>query len=190
MDIRDLHQQLQKDQTEQEKVAIKAQIAALTERTEAHIRKSGRDLNYNIREWSIELILNKYEDGLEDDQNELFIPDYQRDFKWDIKTTSRFIESILLDFPIPYLYIADIEDLTNPENDGRVEIIDGSQRIRALHYFVNNEIALDHLKEVKELEGFKFRDLTSSRRRRFLRSTLRLVELKGSVDEDIRRDLF
>ncbi|MCV4626851.1 DUF262 domain-containing protein, partial [Escherichia coli] len=80
---------------------------------------------------------------------------------------SRFIESILLDFPIPYLYIADVFN-EDPELDGRVEIIDGSQRIRSIYYFWNDQFELKDLKELKSLEGFKFSDLLASRQRRFL----------------------
>ncbi|EJX9979317.1 DUF262 domain-containing protein, partial [Salmonella bongori] len=89
----------------------------------------------------------------------------------------------------PYLYIADVIN-EDPELDGRVEIIDGSQRIRSIYYFWNNEFELQDLKELKCLEGFKFRDLLASRQRRFLRASLRFIELKGDVEEQHRRDLF
>lgn len=92
-------------------------------------------------------------------------------------------------FPIPYIYVADVSD-SDEELDGRIEIIDGSQRIRALFYFVTNEVELTDLKELKGLEGFKFEDLSSGRQRRFLRESLRFVELKGDVEESHRRDLF
>ncbi len=190
MNLVDLKRQLKRAKIDSEKQIIQSQIVNITDKAENHIRNAGRDINYTIREWSIEMIFKKYSDGLETDENELFIPDYQRIYKWSDKVLSRFIESILLDFPIPYLYIADVDSPDDPELDGRIEIIDGSQRIRALHYFVDNQIALTELKEITELEGFKFEDLTASRRRRFLRETVRLVELKGAVDESTRRDLF
>ncbi|MBE3874986.1 DUF262 domain-containing protein [Vibrio parahaemolyticus] len=169
---------------------LQSKIVELREEAERQIRKSNRDIHYSIREWSIEIILDKYSTGINDDTNELFIPDYQRDYKWDNKIASRFIESILLDFPIPYLYIADVDAPEDPDLDGRVEIIDGSQRIRALYYFCNNEFQLQDLKELKILEGFTFDDFAAARKRRFLRETLRMVELKGEVDESSRRDLF
>lgn len=190
MDLKELKQQLSQAQTDLEKIKVQGEIKALVEKADSHIRKSSREINYTLREWSIEMILQKYTVGIGSDENELFIPDYQRDYKWDDKTLSRFIESILLDFPIPYLYIADVDAPDNPDLDGRIEIIDGSQRIRALHYFVKGEICLSQLKEISELSGFYFSDLSAARRRRFLRETLRLVELKGAVDEDTRRDLF
>lgn len=177
----------------QKKLALRSQIKVIQEKAEAKIRTLGRDIVYNVKDWDIETILKKYSTGLKSEDNELFIPDYQRDYKWDDggknKIGSRFIESILLGFPIPYLYISDVND-DDPEKDGRVEIIDGSQRIRTLFFFINNKFPLENLKELKELEGFCFDDFPKPRQRRFLRSSLRFVELIGEVSESNRRDLF
>ncbi|KAA8997654.1 DUF262 domain-containing protein [Affinibrenneria salicis] len=189
MGMKELKEQLSTTSDAAEQVRIKSEIAGLVQKVDNDIRTAQKNIVYNVREWSIELVLQKYSDGLDDGSNELFIPDYQRDYKWEPRIASRFIESILLDFPIPYLYIADVND-DDPEFDGRVEIIDGSQRIRAIYYFCNDQLFLSDLKEIKELEGFTFSDLPSGRQRRFLRESLRLVELKGDVKEEHRRDLF
>lgn len=187
--LKELKDELEQIQDDTAKTRKKAEIAALVASADNEIRLAQRNIGYNVREWTVEVIVQKYGDNLESDKNELFIPDYQRDYKWDVKTASRFIESILLDFPIPYLYIADVFN-EDPELDGRVEIIDGSQRIRSIYYFWNNEFELKDLKELKSLEGFKFSDLMASRQRRFLRASLRFIELKGDVEEQHRRDLF
>ncbi|HFT9603472.1 TPA: DUF262 domain-containing protein [Escherichia coli] len=187
--LKELKEELAQIQDEHAKNRKKAEIAALTASADNEIRLAQRNIGYNVREWTVEVIIQKYGDNIENDKNELFIPDYQRDYKWDTKTASRFIESILLDFPIPYLYIADVFN-EDPELDGRVEIIDGSQRIRSIYYFWNDQFELKDLKELKSLEGFKFSDLLASRQRRFLRASLRFIELKGDVEEQHRRDLF
>jgi len=187
--LKELKEELEQIQDENTKNRKKAEIAALVASADNEIRLAQRNIGYNVREWTVEVIVQKYGDNLDTDKNELFIPDYQRDYKWDIKTASRFIESILLDFPIPYLYIADVFN-EDPELDGRVEIIDGSQRIRSIYYFWNDQFELKDLKELKSLEGFKFSDLLASRQRRLLRASLRFIELKGDVEEQHRRDLF
>lgn len=187
--LKELNEELKQLTDDNDKTRKKAEIAALISKADNDIRLAQRNIGYNVREWTIEVIVQKYGENLDSDANELFIPDYQRDYKWDVKTASRFIESILLDFPIPYLYIADVFN-EDPELDGRVEIIDGSQRIRSIYYFWNNEFELKDLKELKNLEGFKFSDLLASRQRRFLRASLRFIELKGDVEEQHRRDLF
>lgn len=187
--LKQLKEELRQLTEEQDKSRKLAEITSFIAQADSEIRLAQRNIGYNVREWTIEVVLQKYSENLDFDQNELFIPDYQRDYKWDVKTASRFIESILLDFPIPYLYIADVIN-EDPELDGRVEIIDGSQRIRSIYYFWNNEFELQDLKELKCLEGFKFQDLLASRQRRFLRASLRFIELKGDVEEQHRRDLF
>lgn len=187
--MEDLRRELQVARTEEHRMQALAKMEDLRLHAENSIRNAQKNIAYSTREFPIETILQKYQDGIDTEENELFIPDYQRDYKWDVKTLSRFIESILLDFPIPYIYIANVS-AEDPELDGRVEIIDGSQRIRALDYFVTNQIALQDLKELKALEGFYFDDLPAGRKRRFLRETLRFVELKGEVSESHRRDLF
>lgn len=187
--IGDLRKELAGARTEAQRQDILARMESVRILAENTIRNAQKSISYSTREFPIETILQKFQIGKETDENELFIPDYQREYKWDDKTLSRFIESILLDFPIPYIYIANVsaDDL---ERDGRVEIIDGSQRIRALDYFVRGEVALTNLKELEALEGFYFEDLPAGRKRRFLRETLRFVELKGDVSESHRRDLF
>lgn len=187
--LKQLKDELKQQIDESGKSRKLAEITSFTAQADNEIRLAQRNIGYNVREWTVEVVLQKFSENLDLDKNELFIPDYQRDYKWDSKTASRFIESILLDFPIPYLYIADVVN-EDPELDGRVEIIDGSQRIRSIYYFWNDEFELQDLKELKCLEGFKFSDLLASRQRRFLRASLRFIELKGDVEEQHRRDLF
>jgi hypothetical protein len=76
------------------------------------------------------------------------------------------------------------------EKGGRLEIVDGSQRIRTLAAFMSNKLPLGQLEKLTKLTGFLFRDLPQSRQRRFGRRTLRLIELTENADEDVRRDIF
>lgn len=192
MGIIQLKKELATAKNSSEKIKIKSKIQDITNKAELHIRRSNNEFQYQTREWSIEMLLNMFKDIDEQDRNELYIPDYQRDYKWSKKIASRFIESILLGFPIPYLYIGAIDPYGNDsESDGALlEVIDGSQRLRALYYFVNEKMKLEDLKELTDLNGFTFNDLPSARQRRFLRETLRLVEIRGGIKEDHRRDLF
>lgn len=59
----------------------------------------------------------------------LLIPKYQRNFVWSIKQASLFIESLMLDLPIPTLMF-----LVDSENNNL--IIDGQQRIKSILYFI------------------------------------------------------
>lgn len=155
------------------------------ERAEEQIVANHRTVDYDTREYPVEVIVEKYLSGLEHDENELFVPDYQRDHTWEPKRKSRFIESVLIGLPIPYLFVADIT-----KKEARLEIVDGSQRIRTLAEFLTNELVLSDLDKLSELNGFRFNDLPVARQRRFKRHTLRMIELTEKASEEIRRDLF
>ena len=103
---------------------------------EAQIRKEQTPVDYNTLEYPIEVLVKKYLDGIEEDENEIFIPDYQREMRWDEDRQSKFIESVLLGLPISYILVADV---SKNEDLARLEIIDGTQRIRTLARFINNK---------------------------------------------------
>ncbi|MEN5260358.1 DUF262 domain-containing protein [Stenotrophomonas hibiscicola] len=153
---------------------------------ETQIKSRQKDTDFDIREYPIEVIVGKFITKLENDKAELFIPDYQRELIWKPKQQSRFIESILLDLPVPYLYVADV---TSGEDEGRIEVVDGSQRIRTLVRFMENAFELQGLEVLDKLNGFRFHDFTLSRQLRFRRKTMRMIELI-EVDEEARRQLF
>lgn len=152
---------------------------------EEQILDNQRIVDYDTKEYPVEVVVEKYLSGREDDENEIFVPDYQREFVWPNDTRSKFIESVLIGLPIPYVFVADVG-----KGEGRLEIVDGSQRIRTLAAFVQDEFELDGLKKLKKLNGFLFSDLPVSRQRRFKRRTIRLIELTEKADENVRRDIF
>jgi hypothetical protein len=157
---------------------------------EAQIRNSRKPVDYNTLEYPIEIIVDKYFNGKEKDENEIFIPDYQRAMAWDEDYQSKFIESILLGLPVPYIFVADVSSEVEAEEFSRLEVIDGTQRIRTLSNFLKNYLELQGLKKLTKLNGLKFDDLPPSRQIRFKRTPLRMIQLTEEADESIRRDLF
>ena len=158
------------------------------EAAEEEIREKLKIVDYDTKDYPVEVLVQKYTEGLDEDINELYIPDYQRELIWEDSRQSKFIESIFLGLPIPYIFVADLQ----PEEDdlGRLEIVDGTQRIRTLDRFLNNKFKLCELKKLTRLNGFRFSDLPLARQRRFNRATLRTIVLTEKADEEIRRDLF
>ena len=161
------------------------------ELAEAEIREKQKVVDYDTKEYPVEVLVQKYREGLSEDINELSIPDYQRDLVWSDEHQSRFIESIFLGLPIPYLLVADVRPEKDQQEDlARLEIIDGTQRIRTLDRFIKNELKLCGLKKLESLNNFKFSDLTLPRQRRFNRATIRMIVLTDKADEEMRRDMF
>ena len=155
---------------------------------EMEIRDKQKQINYNTRDYPLEILVQKYMEGLNDDTNKLFIPDYQREVFWDDERQSKFIESVIWGLPIPYIFVVDIGHDENDE--ARLEIVDGAQRIITLTRFVNNELTLSGLKKLEQLNGFKFADLLLPRQRNFNRIRLRIIQLTKAANEEVRRDLF
>lgn len=177
---------------ELERLAPRASTKSTSEieSAEDEIIANLREVRYIVREYPTEVVVQKYLKGRQKDQNEIFVPDYQRDFVWPEKNQSRFIESLLIGLPVPFLFVADVSADEDPDNAGRLEIVDGVQRIRTLTRFMTGELVLDGLDRLKRLNGFTYFDLHPSRQRRFGRATLRLIELTERVTEDVRREMF
>lgn len=167
-----------------------ARTTAEINAAEAQIVANIRDVRYIVREYPVEVVVAKYLRGKSEDANEIYVPDYQRDLVWLERNQSRFIESMLIGLPVPFIFVADVSEKEDPDNAGRLEIVDGVQRIRTLARFLTNDLALTKLDRLTTLIGFRFCDLHPSRQRRFRRATLRLIELTEGVMEEVRRDMF
>jgi hypothetical protein len=156
---------------------------------EAQIREEQTIVDYETKEYIVELLVSKFLDGIETDDNELFVPEYQRDFVWDKKRQSKFIESVMLGLPVPYIFTA-VTPVEDEDDEGRVEIVDGSQRIRTLANFLSGGLCLEGLEKLDLLNGFRYLDLEISRRRKLNRRPIRIIELSDKADASVRRDIF
>lgn len=83
------------------------------------------------------------------EEEELIIPEFQRELVWDPKRKSRFIESILLGYPIPNMFFTDYES-------GQMMIIDGQQRIDTLVEFLSNELRISNREDINPRWRNKF----------------------------------
>ena len=159
------------------------QKVARAENADKQIFLHQKEVAYDTREFTIEILVSKYKIGLEDDLSEIYVPEYQREFVWDLERQSKFIESVMLGLPIPFIFIAEMLD-------GRFEIVDGSQRIRTLVGFLNNQLELKKLDMLTDLNGFHFEDLSIPRQRKFKNTVIRMIVLSDKATEEIRTEMF
>jgi hypothetical protein len=68
---------------------------------------------------------------------------YQRKLVWTKLEKAALIESVLLEYPIPLILLAEVESQNN-EDDTAYEIIDGMQRLNALFSFIENEFPVNN----------------------------------------------
>lgn len=153
------------------------------DKIEKQIISEQQTVDYDTKDYTIEFINEKYLKDLENEQNEIFVPEYQREFVWDEIRQSRLIESLLLGLPIPSIFLAD-------GKDGRMEIVDGSQRIRTMAAFYKNDLKLTGLEKLTLLNGLNFSDLSDSRKKKFNNTTLRIIVLSENSTEEVKNDLF
>lgn len=150
-----------------------AEIAA----AENQIVELSKRIEFYITEYSVELLANKM------NKREFVVPPYQRAYTWEPERKSRFIESLLLGLPIPFLFFWEM-------SDGKLEIVDGSQRLRSLEEFVLGELRLGELDSLTALSGFTFSELPLSRQRKIQNRSIRGIVLNEHADAQARFDLF
>ncbi|MCH8046907.1 MAG: DUF262 domain-containing protein [Planctomycetes bacterium] len=146
-------------------------------RAEEQIVAQSKRIEFYLTEYSVELLASKMKDG------EFTIPKYQREDIWEPDRKSRFIESLLMGLPIPFLFFWE-------KPDGRLEIVDGSQRLRTISQFLQGELRLGELSELSELEGLRFQNLPESRQRKIKNRSIRGIVLNEHADVEARFDIF
>jgi uncharacterized protein with ParB-like and HNH nuclease domain len=152
---------------------------------ETAIREHEKQIRFKIKPFRIADIVDKY------NKKQFYIPDYQRDDVWNSSMKSKFIESVLLGLPLPDMYASET-DVNDEDYDGlaQFEIIDGSQRIRTLASFVSNGFALKKTETIKELEGFKYSDLTDFRKDKFNDVTIDVIILQPDTTDEVKNEMF
>ena len=68
---------------------------------EEQIVEKQKIVDFDIKEFTLELLYQKYTKGEEDDTNEIFIPSYQRMFVWEQPRQAKFVEWSFVGLPVP-----------------------------------------------------------------------------------------
>ncbi|GGG99420.1 DUF262 domain-containing protein [Silvibacterium dinghuense] len=158
------------------------QLSFITEEQKAAAEKEivehSKRIEFYLTEYTVELLASKMESG------EFVIPPYQREDTWEPERKHRFIESLLMGLPIPFLFFWE------SPTSGKLEIVDGSQRLRTIQQFILGGMVLGELENLSSLEGMSFNDLPESRQRKIKNRSIRGIVLNEHADEQARFDLF
>jgi hypothetical protein len=124
-------------------------------------------------------------------------PDFQRLFRWSPAQRSRFMESLLLEMPVPPIFMIE-------EEEGRYVLIDGLQRISSYLHF-RGELDAPHLDPpvklgeklklvdcdiVKELNGLTFDSLDVGLQIRLKRAFIRVEVVRKGSDPHFKYHMF
>lgn len=116
--------------------------------------------------------------------------DYQRNAGiWASQARSFFIESILLEYPIPKIFLYSKVDLRTRSTIK--EIVDGQQRSHALQTFYNRRFRLSTRIETEDLKGKNYNQLSEEFQSKFISYSLPIDEFRGvqpfEIQESFRR---
>lgn len=115
-------------------------------------------------------------------------PEYQRKYRWDKIKASRFIESLLLNIPIPTVFLAEEEDVT-------YSVIDGQQRLTTIKNFIkpdnsDDKLILEGLQIRYDLNGKSFSELDKTDQGRLRKQYIRCIVILNDSDPQIKFDVF
>lgn len=111
--------------------------------------------------------------------------EYQRNAGiWAAYARSFFIESILLEYPIPKIFLYSKVDLRSRSTIK--EIVDGQQRSHTLQNFYNNRFRLSSKIETEDLRGKKYSQLDEEYQSRFIAYSLPIDEFRGVLPVEIQ----
>lgn len=113
----------------------------------------------------------------------MFIPEFQRRYVWSKIQASRLIESLIIQCPIPVIYLSQ-------ERDERLSVIDGNQRLQSIRKFLNNEFELQGLTAYPELDGMRFDELDPRFQRHINNRTLRCIVIMKDTHPQVKFDVF
>ena len=117
-------------------------------------------------------------------------PVFQRRKVWTDRQKSNLIESILLQLPVPEIYM---QVKTGPDGRSEYVVVDGQQRISAILEFVGvnsrEPFELRHLDANSIWSGYSFDDLNDEQKTQFYGHSMAVRYLQDAQDNEIE-DLF
>ncbi len=151
-----------------------------------------------IRTKSLDVSFNELYDMYKNEELTI-APDYQRLFRWEEEKQSRFVESLILEMPVPPIFVIETDD-------GIYELIDGLQRISSYLHFrgerlggededENDEASEDYLRLqgcdiVPDLNGLTFNELPKALQIKIKRSFVRMEVIKKESETALKYHMF
>lgn len=159
------------------------------------IEQKSKEIITDSYSMSVGEIISMYKEGDLD-----IHPEFQRFFRWTLSQKSRLIESFLLNFPVPPIFVYQ-------RSDGVWDIVDGLQRISTVLEFAGvykdengallEPLTLEATKMLPSLEGKKFMNekdkensFTDSERRFFKKAKISVIILKKESDASGQYEVF
>ena len=157
--------------------------------TDNEIEKAYQNLSFRVVYQSNNFFLPQMRELINSKEVINLRPEYQRRLRWSTKKKSLLIESLLLNIPVPPVFFFE-SDLA------RYEVMDGQQRLNAIHDFLENNFALTGLDKLSFLNGRRYNKLPPRLRRGLDRASISAIVLLQETKTDtsdpfsVRRYVF
>lgn len=113
-------------------------------------------------------------------------PPYQRRSVWNQPYKDFFIDTLLLNYPAPAIFI--YEDISE-DGSTQYNVVDGKQRLTAVFDFLKNEFPVFDQAVTSELRGKFFEEFSKDQKVKFYQYTF-LVEYLPTASEDVINGIF
>ncbi|MDE5570993.1 MAG: DUF262 domain-containing protein [Prevotella sp.] len=137
-------------------------------------------------DYSVDVLIKRLE------KKQIVVPTFQRKYVWDIKKASRFIESLILGFPVPGIFLSR-DTLCNTGNPNQMLIIDGQQRLLSLQKFYNGRFDGKVFKLTgicDELNGKAYNELSSDDQMRLDDAIIHATIIKQETPENDNSSIY
>lgn len=114
-------------------------------------------------------------------------PPYQRRSVWTPRYREEFIDTLLLDYPVPAIFL--FSRVVSESGVTRYEVVDGKQRLTTVFMFVKGEIAVSDESPVERFRGKYFEDLPEDQKLGLWQLDFP-VEYLPTNDEGVVNDIF
>lgn len=137
-----------------------------------------RKIRVTTKPWSLRQAIDDINDGTID-----LTPDFQRPSIWTPEQRSLLVESILLGIPLPAFYF-------NADKDGRMQVVDGVQRLSAIVDFAANRFELRDLEYLTDLNKRHWHELEPAFRRRFHQTQIFANVVEPETPPEVKFNIF
>lgn len=131
-----------------------------------------------------DIVVPTFDPGVGDE--EIGVVGFQRDFVWTKPQSDRFIESLLLGFPVPGIFLVQ-------GSEGVYLVLDGQQRLRTLQAFYagllrDKAFRLQHVQ--KDFRGLGYDDLETDARRRLDNSIIHATVVRQEIPSEDQSGIY